>query len=181
MVLAATVGSWFGAGIVSVLPRRTIQLFMGVALIIAGAVFAAKNLHWLPSDGIVLALSGWKFWVAVLASLILGALMTAGIGMYAPTMILIALLGMNPLAAFPIMMGACALLQSVSGIRFIRSARFAFGAALGLTLGGFTGVLIAAFVVKELPLEWLRWLVVGVVFYAAIAMLRARADQPALT
>ena len=79
------------------------------------------------------------------------------------------------------MMGACALLQSVSGIRFIRSARFAFGAALGLTLGGFTGVLIAAFVVKELPLEWLRWLVVGVVFYAAIAMLRARADQPALT
>jgi hypothetical protein len=34
-------------------------------------------------------------------------------------------------------------------------------------------VLIAAFIVKQLPLVWVKWLVVGVVVYTAIAMLRS--------
>jgi uncharacterized membrane protein YfcA len=173
MVLAATVGAWFGAGVVSRLSRHAIQLGMGLALLVAGAVFAAKNLGILADGGEALALDGWKFVVATVAALVLGALMTVGIGMYAPTMIVVALLGLHPLAAFPIMMGACALLQCVAGLRFISNARFATGPALGLTLGGVPAVLLAAFVVKQLPLTTLRWLVVGVVTYAALAMLRS--------
>jgi uncharacterized membrane protein YfcA len=173
MVLAAGVGAWFGAGVVARLPRRAIQLGMGTALLVAGTVFACVNLGLLPGGGEALSLGGWQFALAVGASAVLGALMTVGIGMYAPTMILLALLGVHPLAAFPIMMGACALLQPVAGVRFVRRARFSFGAALGLTLGGVVGVLIAAFLVKSLPLAWLRWLVVVVVLYAAIAMLRS--------
>ena len=116
---------------------------------------------------------------AVAANFVLGALMMLGIGLYAPCLILVCLLGMNPLAAFPIMMGSCGLLMPVGGARFVRSGRYDLGAALGLTLGGIPGVLLAATVVKSLPIVWLRWLVVVVVLYAAIQMLRsARKTRP---
>jgi uncharacterized membrane protein YfcA len=99
--------------------------------------------------------------------------MTLGVGLYAPCLILVSLLGMNPIAAFPIMMGSCAFLMPVAGLRFIAAGRYDRRAALGLALGGIPGVLIAAFIVKQLPLLWLRWVVVLVVLYAAFAMLRA--------
>jgi len=173
MIVAAATGAWFGAGVVMHLPRRAIQAGMGAALLIAATVFALMNLGLLPGGGAALDLVGWRFPVAVLASLVLGALMTVGIGMYAPTMILLATFGMHPLAAFPVMMGACALLQPVSGVRFVRGGWLAWGPALGLAIGGVPAVLLAAFVVKSLPLETLRWGVVVVVLYAAFAMLRS--------
>jgi uncharacterized membrane protein YfcA len=105
--------------------------------------------------------------------------MTLGVGLYAPCLVLVCLLGMSPLAAFPIMMGSCAFLMPVGGVRFIRNDRYSPRAALSLTLGGIPGVLIAAYVVKSLPVEWLRWLVLVVVLYAAALMLRsARGEKP---
>ena len=104
MVILAALGAFLGAGIVARLPRRGVQLGMGLALLVAGIVFACTNLNWLPGGGEALSLVGWKFAVALVSSLVLGALMTIGIGMYAPTMILVSLLGMSPVAAFPIMM-----------------------------------------------------------------------------
>src|SRR6202167_192385 len=49
LLLVATVGvaaagAWLGAGIVARLPRRAIQVAMGIALLMAGTAFAAKNL-----------------------------------------------------------------------------------------------------------------------------------------
>jgi uncharacterized membrane protein YfcA len=175
MVVSAAVGAWLGAGIVARLPRRAIQVAMGVALLIAGAVFTAYNLHLLPGGGTAMSLAGWKFGLAVGINFVLGALMSAGIGLYAPCMITLALLGMHPLAAFPIMMGACALLQPVASLRFFQNQKFAWGPALGLAFGGVIGVLIAAFIVKSLPLVALRWLVIVVIAYAAFAMLRSAA------
>jgi uncharacterized membrane protein YfcA len=117
--------------------------------------------------------------LAIGVSLILGSLMMIGVGFYAPCLILVSLLGMNPLASFPIMMGACAFLMPVGAVRFIRVGRYDLFAALGLTLGGIPGVLIAAFIVKSLPLTWLRWLVVVVVFYAgAVILFSARRGIP---
>jgi len=173
MVILAALGAFLGAGVVARLPRRGVQLGMGLALLVAGIVFACTNLELLPGGGEALGLAGWKFGVALVSSFVLGALMTIGIGMYAPTMILVSLLGMSPVAAFPIMMGACALLQPVAAFKFISRAKFSYGAAVALTVGGIVGVLLAAFVVKSLPLFWLRWLVVVVVLYAAVAMLHS--------
>jgi hypothetical protein len=51
-------------------------------------------------------------------------------------MIMVSLLGMNPTVAFPIMMGSCAFLMPVAGLRFIKTGRYDLRAALGLTLGG---------------------------------------------
>ncbi|MDP9011860.1 MAG: GNAT family N-acetyltransferase [Pseudomonadota bacterium] len=175
VVGSAAAGAWLGAGIVARLPRRAIQITMGVALLIAGSVFTAVNLGALPGGGTAMGLAGWKFGLAVAINFALGALMSAGIGLYAPCMITLALLGMHPLAAFPIMMGACALVQPVASLRFFQTGRFAWGPSLGLAFGSMLGVFIAAYIVKSLPLTALRWLIIVVIAYAAFAMLRSAA------
>jgi uncharacterized membrane protein YfcA len=173
MIGAAVIGAWSGSGVVARLPKRAIQIGMGVALLCAAALFVLGIVEWIPAGGDALRLRGGLLAVAVGCNFLLGALMTLGVGLYAPCLILVSLLGMNPIAAFPIMMGSCAFLMPVAGLRFIAAQRYDARAALGLALGGIPGVLIAAFIVKQLPLLWLRWLVVAVVLYTAVAMLRA--------
>src|ERR1700728_2618991 len=172
-VLSAALGAWVGAGVVNRLPRPAIQFAMGAALLIAGCVFAATNLHLMPGGGVAYTLTGWRLVVAIGVNFVLGALMSVGIGLYAPCMILVTMLGLHPLAAFPIMMGSCGLVQPTAALQFFRSGRFAFGTSIALTISSIPGVLIAAFVVKQLSLVWLRWLVVLVVIYAASTMLRS--------
>ncbi len=173
MVASATLGAWLGAGVVSRLPQRAIQLFMGAALLAAATFFLMANLGAFPVGGTAMGLDGWRFGLAVGVNFLLGALMSVGIGAYAPSMVLLALLGLHPLGAFPIMMGTCGLVQPAASLRFFRTGRFAFGPALGLTIGGSVGVLIAIFIVRQLPLIALRWLVIVVVMYAAVSMLRS--------
>jgi uncharacterized membrane protein YfcA len=173
MLVSAILGAWFGAGRVARWPRRVIQLGMGVALLLAAMLFTATNLSWIPSGGVTTGLSGGALVLAASVNFLLGALMTLGVGLYAPSLILISLLGMNPLAAFPIMMGSCALLMPAAGARFIRAGRYNCAAALGLTIGGIPGVLCAVYLVRSLPLFWLRWLVVIVVLYTSLVMLRS--------
>jgi len=177
MIASSAVGAWLGAGIVSRLPRLRIRVAMGTALMLAAVVMTLTQLQWIPGGGDSLGLSGASLAIAVMGNLVFGALMTLGIGLYAPCMILISLLGMNPRAAFPIMMGSCAVLMSVGSVPFIRSERYSRKAALGLTVGGIPGVLLAAFVVKSLPLSAVRWLVVAVVLYTASMLLRSALQE----
>ncbi|HEY3383701.1 MAG TPA: sulfite exporter TauE/SafE family protein [Vicinamibacterales bacterium] len=174
MIGAAVAGAWLGAGIVARLPRRAIQIGMGCALLVAATLMLLTQFGVLARlTGETLSLSGLRFAVGVTANFVLGALMTLGIGLYAPCMILVSLLGMNPTAAFPIMMGSCAFLMPVGSLRFISLDKYSLRAALGLTIGGIPGVLLAAFLVKSLSLGAVRWLVVFVVVYAAVMMLRS--------
>jgi uncharacterized membrane protein YfcA len=178
---ASVAGAWFGAGVVAHWPRRWVQIGMGIALLAAASFFLMANLNLFPAGGTALILEHGKLWIGVLGSLLLGALMTLGIGLYAPCMILVSLLGMDPKAAFPIMMGSCAFLMPVASARFIRAGSYSPRVALGIALGGLPGVLIAALIVKSLPLNAVRWLVVVAVIYTAFTMLRAalRPHQPA--
>ena len=173
MIVAAVLGAWLGAGVVSKWPRRRIQLGMGICLVGAAILLFLKVRNILPAGDEALALSGAKLGFAILGNFILGALMTLGIGLYAPCMILIALLGMKPTAAFPIMMGSCAFLMPIASARFIREGSYHPGASLGLALGGIPAVLIAAYIVKSLPLTIVYYLVVVVVLYTAVNLLRA--------
>ena len=135
-----------------------------------------------PPGGDALALSGGLLALAIAGNFVLGVLMMLGIGLYAPCMVLVSLLGMNPRAAFPIMMGSCAFLMSAAGIRFVRHGSFDEPASVGLMLGGVPAVLIAVYIVKELPLDVVRWLVVAVVLYTATSLLQAGlAERPADT
>ena len=173
MVGSATLGAYLGAGTVSRLPRRAIQLSMGAALLIAATFFAIANLGAFPVGGEATSLPGWRFGLAVAVNFVLGALTSVGIGPYAPCMVLLALLGLHPLSAYPIMMGTCGLVQPVASLQFFKTGRFAWGTSLGLAMGGVVGILVAVFLVKQLPLHTLRWLVMIVVAYAAVSMLRS--------
>jgi uncharacterized membrane protein YfcA len=173
MILAAVTGAWLGAGVVAKWPRRNIQVGMGGALLVAAVLFTLANLDIVAAGGEALQLTGTKLAIGLVGSLVLGALMTIGIGFYGPCMIMISFLGMNPLAAFPIMMGACAFLMPISSAKFLAAKSYSVRPALGLALGGIPAVLIAALIVKSLPLTAVRWLVVVVVLYSATVMLRS--------
>jgi len=175
MIGAAVAGAWLGAGFVSHWPRRRIQFGMGVLLLVAAGISVARVTGFVPGGGNALGLEGPRLAIGLAGNFMLGALMTLGIGLYAPCMILVSFLGMNDDTAFPIMMGSCAFLMPAASIRFVRSGRYDLRAALGLAIAGTPAVLIAGLIVKKLPLTAVKWLVVGVVVYTAIAMLRSAA------
>jgi uncharacterized membrane protein YfcA len=177
MIGASVVGSWLGAGVVARWPRRKIQIGMGLALLATSGIMLMSQLHLLPGGGDLLGITGVKLAAAVAANAVFGALMTLGIGLYAPCMVVVYLMGMNPKAAFPIMMGSCAFLMPVGSVRFIREKSYNLKSALGLAIGGIPGVLLAAFLVRSLPLGAMRWLVVAVVVYTALMMLRSAAIE----
>lgn len=173
LVLAAFAGSLAGATVVSRMPRRPIQLGMGMALLVGAFFMAATNLGWFPGGGEASGLSGTTLVAATAFSVLVGGLNALGIGNFAPSLLAFSLLGLNPRAAFPIMMGSAAYMQAGCGIKFVTTGRFDGRAALGLTIGGIPGVLVGAFVVKSMPLDVIRWLVAGVVLYVAVSLLAA--------
>jgi uncharacterized membrane protein YfcA len=237
MIVTAVAGSWFGAGVVARMPRRAIQIGMGIALLLAAAFMFSSVMGLMPSgnltvrtggtalradasataapieqlsagttlelvnagrqwskvkdpttkaegyvqtaavDGVVLGVRGVLLALALVGSFFLGSIMPLGIGYYAPCMVLIALVGMNPVAAFPIMMGACAFLMPVASMEFVHKKRYSLRAAAGLAAGGIFGSALALLVVKSLPLYWVKWLVTAVVIYVGISLLQTAAIE----
>ncbi len=174
MIVAAVIGAWFGAGLVAKLARRAVQIGLGAALLLAVAAMFMSQMELFPLGGDSLRLEGGRLAVGMTGNFLFGAVSTLGVGFYAPCMILVSLLGMDPAAAFPIMMGSSAFLMPVASARFLRRRAHLAAATVGLAAGGLLGVPPAAFAVKSLPLSAVRWLViVVVVVYAAALMLRS--------
>jgi uncharacterized membrane protein YfcA len=172
LIACSVAGGWVGAGVVASISRRAIQFAIGGALSAAAVLMLIGMIDLIPAGGTATTFPPSAFAIAVAVSLVLGALLTIGIGNYAPSLIIFSLLGMDPRAAFPIMMGSGAFVATIAGVRFVSRGRFDRRAAPGLALGGIPGVLIAAWVVQALPLDDLRWLVLIVVTYSAISLLR---------
>jgi uncharacterized membrane protein YfcA len=173
LIGASIIGAWLGAGVVAKWPKRNIQIGMGLALVAAATLFLMANLGIVAGGGTATGLSGAKLALGLVGNFILGALMTLGIGLYGPCLIMISLLGMEPRAAFPIMMASCAFLMPVAGVKFSKAQAYSARPALGLALGGIPAVLIAALIVKSMSLVAVRWLVIVVVLYTAVGLLRS--------
>jgi uncharacterized membrane protein YfcA len=180
LIAAAVLGAWLGAGVVASWPRQKVQVGMGAALLGAAVLMFMTQMSLFPGGGDALGVRGVRLAIGIGVNFLLGALMSLGIGLYAPCMILVSLLGMNPTAAFPIMMGSCAFLMPVGSLRFIRERCYGMRAALGLAIGGVPGVLLAAFIVKSMPIYAVRWLVIVVVVYTAVTMLKAGLTREAV-
>jgi uncharacterized membrane protein YfcA len=178
LIACCVASGWVGAGVVASFSRRTIQFAMGGALSAAVVLMLVSMMGLIPAGGTATTFTPQAFAIAVVVSIVLGALLTVGIGNYAPSLIIFSLLGMDPRAAFPIMMGSGAFVATIAGLRFVVRGRFDRRVALGLTLGGIPGVMIAAWFVRSLPLDALRWLVLIVVTYAAVSLLRAALTAP---
>jgi len=182
---AAVVGAFMGAGVVAGFSRRQVQIGMGLALLAASTLMILSMSGQGPAPGVALGLSGAKLGIAIVISTVLGALMMLGIGFYAPCLIMISLLGMDPLASYPIMMGACAFLMPSGSVQFIRKGSYHLRTAIAFLIAGPLAVLIAAPLVGAIPLFYLRILVLVVVLYTAVRMLQSaaqeRAAKPAVT
>ncbi|MFK7811338.1 MAG: sulfite exporter TauE/SafE family protein [Maribacter sp.] len=171
MFISAALGAVFGAGVVAKMSEKRIRLIMGFALLITAFFMVATSLEWIQGGGEAIGLTGIKLVIAVIANFGLGALMTAGIGLYAPCMALVFALGMSPEVAFPIMMGSCAFLMPPASVRFIREKAYNRKAAVAMAIPGIVAVGLAAFFVKSLPLDVLRWVVIAVILYTSGMML----------
>ena len=176
-ILAAVAGSIVGSWAVLRVSVRIVQGTVGIALIIAAGLYALQNLNMMPNNGNALTLIPLFFALAIVGHFVLGSLMAFGIGLYAPSLVMLSLMGLDPKAAFPIMMGACAFLMPVTGLRFIQDKGVDLRIVIGLALGGAPAVLLAAYTVTNLPIVALRWGVVVVALYASVLLIRA-ALQP---
>ena len=171
MFITATIGATIGAGVVSKLSENKIRLTMSIALLITAGFMFAKNMHFIQGQGNAIGLDGSKLVIAAVVNFFLGAMMTVGVGLYAPCMAVVFLLGLSPQVAFPIMMGSCAFLMPPASYKFIKAGAYHRKAALGMALPSIVAVLIAAFIVKSLPLDTLRWVVLVIVVYTSLSML----------
>ncbi len=173
MIIAAMLGAVIGAGLVARLPVDKVRLYMGIALLTVAAIILAGLLGVMPVGGDAIALTGSSMVIGAVGNFFLGALMTIGIGLFAPCMALVYALGLSPRVAFPIMMASCAFLQPAASIKFIQTGAYDRKASLWIALAGSLGVLVAAYIVKSLPLLVLKWVVVCVIIYTGVTMIRA--------
>jgi uncharacterized membrane protein YfcA len=182
MSTAAPIGALLGAGVVAKMSRKKIQRGMGAGLLIVAIVILTGLLHLLPLGGEAIGLSGWKLATVIGMSLIFGALQTIGVGFYAPCMAMVYALGMHPATAFPIMMTATAMLMAAGGARFVKENAYDRKASVALSISGILGVFLAAWVVKSLPLEVLKWVVCIVVLYTSISLfISSKQKDPEVT
>ena len=172
-VLACTVGGMIGAPLVHRTRVWIVQLIVATGLLLAALAYGMTNLHIFPGGGTASALPIALTIFAIAANFIFGILLNYGVGNYAPTLVVLSLMGMDPRLCFPIMAGAAALMGSSAGIRHIKTGNLDLRVVIGLTIGSIPAVFVAAYLVVTMPLEVLRWLVLVVVLYAAAIMLRA--------
>jgi uncharacterized membrane protein YfcA len=135
-------------------------------------LYTLSNLHMMPAGGLATSLPVPLAILAVAASFGMGVLLNFGVGHYAPSLLMLSLMGMDPRLVFPIMATGGALAAAVISSRHLIRGVADTRIVIGFLLGGVPAVLVAAFAVKEMPVEWLRWLVIVVVIYAAATMMR---------
>lgn len=174
LIAASVIGAYFGAGIISKLDKKMVKIVMGFALIAVALTMIAGVTGFtagLSEGNTATSLEGAKLIIGIVVFLILGALMSAGVGLYAPAMATVYMLGMSPLVAFPIMMGSCAFLMPVGSFKFIKEKAYAPKTSLAITVGGLIGVYIAANFVTGLDLDLLTKIVIGVIILTGGIML----------
>jgi len=169
-IVACTTGGLIGAPMVHRTRVWIVQLVVAIALVIAAILFALTNLQMMPGGGMATSLPVTLTILAIAANFVFGVLLNYGVGNYAPTLVILSLMGMNPQLCFPIMAGAAALMGTSAGIRHIKTGNLDLRVVMGLTIAGIPAVFAAAYLVIKLPIPMLRWLVLVVVLYAAVIM-----------
>lgn len=170
-IAAQVIGAYIGPRFVVKLSPKTIRSFISVGLIIATLFIMAGKFNLIPSGGTATGLSGIKLIIAAVCLCVFGALNNIGVGSYSLTMATIYTLGMNPAIAFPIMMGASAFSVPIGSMEFIKYGQYSRKITLFTSTFGTLGVLVGVYLVKDLNISMLQWLVATILFYSGISML----------
>ena len=172
-IIAVFLGGLAGVPLVTRARVWVVQLTVTIGLLLAAAAYVMQNLDLFPGGGTAGSLPLGLMIVAIVANFGFGILANFGVGNYAPTLVMLSLMGMDPHLSFPIMAGGAALMGAGSSFQHVRIGKVDLKVVLGLAIGGIPAVLVAAYLVKEMPIEYLRWLVIVVVLYAAAVMAHA--------
>lgn len=172
-IFAVLLGGLMGAPLVAKTKVWIVQFVVGCALIVAASLYTMTNLDMMPGGGTASSLPLTLMVIAIVANFIFGVLLNFGIGNYAPTLVMLSLMGMDPRLSFPIMAGGAAMAAAGASARHISMGEIDLRIVTGMAIGGVPAVFVAAFIVKSMPVEMLRWMVIVVVLYAALMMLRA--------
>ena len=175
MLVAAILGSLVMAGIVSKFDRKKVRYALFVGLFLLATVILCKIMGVGPfgTTGTALGLTGTKLVIATVGNFVLGALMSIGVGLYAPCMAMVLALGMDAGCAFPAMMGSCAFLMAFgNGPKFIKEGKFDPICAWTQAIGGTVGVFVAYLFVSSIPLDLLTKVIAVIVYFTAFLYLR---------
>ena len=175
MIVAAILGSLVMAGIVSKFDRKKVRYALFVGLFLLATVILCKIMGVGPfgTTGTALGLTGAKLVIAVVGNFVLGALMSIGVGLYAPCMAMVLALGMDAGCAFPAMMGSCAFLMAFgNGPKFIKEGKFDPICAWTQAIAGAAGVFVAYTFVSSIPLDLLTKVIAVIVYITAFLYLK---------
>ena len=186
-IIAAGVGAFLGGGLVSRLDLNKTRITIGVCLIFVAFILVARLTGLLGVEDVVeedrygLTNTPWKLVVLIVVSFVFGALMTIGVGIYAPLLCTVALLGMDTTVAYPLMLGSCAVLIPVAAISFIRQSldaptpqydrKVSVVANIVGTIGGACGVIVITFLMTNLNVSMFNWVVTVIILIIAAQMI----------
>ncbi|MGY3766577.1 sulfite exporter TauE/SafE family protein [Vagococcus vulneris] len=176
-IISQMVGAYIGPRIVVNLSEISIKRVLSIGLLVAACLIFAGQMGWIKSTGMATELYGWKLLTASLALFTFGMLNNIGIGSFSVTMVTVYLLGMDPLAAFPIMMGACTFSIPIGSMQFIKYGRYNRKITLSSAIFGIVGVLTAVLLVQSLATYMLKWLVIIVLLYSSYTMMTSLIRQ----
>jgi uncharacterized membrane protein YfcA len=176
-IVSLTLGGLIGVSLVYRVHVWMVRGIVGLALILAAIFYTLANLGLMPVGGTASSLPPVMTALAIAASFVFGVLLNFGVGNYAPTLALFSLIGLDPRYCFPIMASSNGFAGVVVASRHVLADKLDLRIVLGIALGGIPAVLIAAFLVKSMPVETLRWLVTAVVLYTAVVLLRSAASE----
>ena len=171
--MAVLLGGLVGAPLVARSRVWIVQLVVAIGLIVAAIAYTMTNLNLMPAGGTAEGLPMALTIIAIAANFAFGVLLNFGVGNYAPTLVTLSLMGMSPRSIFPIMAAGAAVMGAGACVRHIQMGQMNLKVVVGLAIGSIPAVLVAALIVKSMPLQILRWLVIVVVLYAAALMFHA--------
>lgn len=172
-IIANVLGGVIGASLVVRARVWIVQAVVAIGLLLAAIAYTMTNLDLIPGGGTATGLPPLLTTIAIVVNFVLGVLMNFGVGNYAPMLVMFGLMGMNPQSSFPVMATGASLMGVSSSVKHIGVGQIDLRICLGLAIGGIPAVLVAAFIVKSMPVFWLRWMVVAVVLYTAIVLIRS--------
>src|SRR5436305_6259317 len=171
--IAVLLGGLLGAPLVARARVWIVQLVVAIGLTLAAIAYAMTNLHLMPGGGTAAGLPLTLTIISIASNFAFGILLNFDVCNYAPTLVTLSLMGMDPRLIFPIMAAGAAVMGAGACVRHIQMGKMDLKVVVGLAIGGIPAVLVAAFIVKTMPIEPLRWMVTVVVVYAAAVMFRS--------
>jgi len=173
LTISGILGSFLCSLFVSKLCRKKIRYILGIALLISALFILINQLNLVQIGGDKYMLSGLNLIFGAIGMFLIGAGMCLGIGLFAPGMALLYLLGMSPIAVLPILMGCCAFIMLTCGYNFMRKEAYEIKNSTALTIGYSIGVLMASFIVININIKLLKWIIIITILYTSIGLIRS--------